>query len=226
MQKLVYWHDDGSAKVWYVHYDSDTGQMTTRWGKQGATLQESAKPSSFEAYQKTIRSKERKGYQHCGSHLIGDVLDMPNQPGDPASPAPSAKKFTDGVLLWTIHKSNFDEAEWMQKVTELFGEGSIVSRDSKAIKVRVGESELQISSARALMSGMLKIDEWEIGLLLLKLASRFRVDLASESGETVTKRHALKQLFNDPKGFDELSEQLGLVPKMTANHRDAVVAFF
>lgn len=226
MKKYVFRHPDGTAKVWYVHYDDATQLMTTRWGKLGSSLQESARPTSWTSYQATINSKEKKGYERSGAEMIGDVpvtedLNVPSSGVQKAS-----KKFDDIALFWDIDKKAFSQPGWVQKCVDLIGGVSEVVPESNAVVIKFEGKELRISPEPSSSTGLLKPCDWEIGLLLFKLAGAIPIGFSAADNSVISKRNTLKSVFDAPMGFDELSEKLGLIPKMTSQNRDSALAFF
>lgn len=225
MDKLIHWNADGSAKVWYVYYDPKTAIMTTRWGKDGAALQESAKMATVKNFNDTVNSKLKKGYVRDGKVIVGDD-EVPDPSGGKAQN--SSKQFGDAVLYWSIDKTAFAfrSSNDMQKLISFIGESYVVKQDATSVTLRAGKSEILISPEPASLHGMLMPDEWEASLLLLKLSAWLPIGFSNKEGSSVSKRHEFKAIFNDPQGYDELCVTLGLAPKMTTEHREAAMSFF
>lgn len=228
MEGYIFRNPDGTAKVWYVHYAN--GVMTTRWGRLGATLQENSKQCDGDEYRKTVRSKEGKGYESTGEETIGDedgqTAGTPAQ-AQTAPVAPAAPKKFGGILYWVLDKKALSQPGWEKNVEDAFSgvEGVKFEQKPEAILVSAGTSKIILKPKASSISGTINAEDWAMALVIYRLSQVLPIDITDDNGETPS-RNSLRSLFSNPPGFDELGEQLGLIPKITAAQRQTVDAFF
>lgn len=120
--KELYEHD---TKFWEISYDTESGVLTTRFGKKGTEGKSSSKKDSLENVEKLVHSKINKGYKlinsnHHSSSYSSVSINSHNQNSHNNQTSNTNNKISEPLTIYT--------AEWCgycKKLKELLNEKNI-----------------------------------------------------------------------------------------------------